>query len=105
MAKMGVGGDKDSVMLFKAVGLDVFFEDDGEQANRRIHRLVREGYAVIFVTERLYGACSEVIHEYSAAAYPAIIPIPDNHGSEGIGLQALKQNVEKAVGVDILFNN
>ena len=39
------------------------------------------------------------------AAYPAIIPIPDNQGSEGIGLQALKQNVEKAVGVDILFNN
>ena len=105
MAKMGVVGDKDSVMLFKAVGLDVFFEDDGEQANRCIHRLAREGYAVIFVTERLYGACSEVIHEYSAAAYPAIIPIPDNHGSEGIGLQALKQNVEKAVGVDILFNN
>lgn len=105
MAKMGVIGDKDSVMLFKAVGLDVFFETEGERANRCLHRLAREGYAVIFVTEKLYSACAETVHEYSAAAYPAIIPIPDNQSSEGIGMQALKQNVEKAVGVDILFNN
>ena len=104
MAKMGVIGDKDSVMLFQAVGLDVFYETDGEQANRRLHRLARDGYAVIFVTEKLYAACSETVQEYSAEAYPAIIPIPDNQGSTGVGIQALKQNVEKAVGVDILFN-
>ena len=41
MAKMGVIGDKDSVMLFKAVGLDVFFETEGDKANRRLHRLAR----------------------------------------------------------------
>lgn len=104
MAKMGVIGDKDSVMLFQAVGLDVFYETDGERANRCMHRLAREGYAVIFVTEKLYAACAETVQGYSAAAYPAIIPIPDNQGSTGIGLQTLKQNVEKAVGVDILFN-
>ena len=105
MAKMGVIGDKDSVMLFKAVGLDVFYETDGEKANRRLHRLAREGYAVVFVTEPLYEACSETVKEYSMQAYPAIVPIPDNQGPQGIGMQALKENVEKAVGVDILFNN
>lgn len=105
MAKIGVIGDRDSVLLFKAVGLDVFFEEDNDKANRRIHRLARDGYAVIFVTEHLYEGCAEAIHAYNASAYPAIIPIPDNHGSEQIGLMTLKQNVEKAVGVDILFNN
>ena len=63
------------------------------------------GYAVVFVTEPLYAACSETIQEFAAEAYPAIIPIPDNQGVQGIGMQTLKQNVEKAVGVDILFNN
>ena len=29
MAKIGVIGESDSVLLFKAVGLDVFFEEDG----------------------------------------------------------------------------
>ena len=99
MAKMGVIGDKDSVMLFKAVGLDVFYETDGERANRCMHRLAREGYAVIFVTEKLYAACAETIQEYSAAAYPAIIPIPDNQGSKGLACRRSSRTSKKAVGV------
>ena len=105
MAKIGVIGDRDSVLLFKAVGLDVFFEDDGPKANKVLHRLAREGYAAVFVTEKLYPACAETIQEFESEAYPCIIPIPDNSGTEGIGMTALKQNVEKAVGVDILFNS
>ena len=105
MAKIAVIGDHDSVLLFKAVGLDVFFEDDGPKANRILHRLAREGYAAVFVTEKLYPACEETIKEFESEAYPCIIPIPDNSGTEGIGMAALKQNVEKAVGVDILFNS
>lgn len=104
MAKIGVVGDKDSVMLYKAVGLDVYFETDGEKADRCLRRLAREGYAVIYVTETLYSSCGETIAEYASQAYPAIIPIPDSRASQGIGMQTLKENVEKAVGVDILFN-
>ena len=48
---MAVIGDKDSVMLFKAVGIDVFYETDGEKANRQIKQLAREGYGVIYLTE------------------------------------------------------
>jgi V/A-type H+-transporting ATPase subunit F len=104
MAKIGVIGDRDSVLLFKAVGLDVYFEDDGETANRTLHRLARQGYAAVFVTEKLFPACEETIKEFEGKAYPAIIPIPDNQGSRGEGLRALKKNVEKAVGMDILAN-
>ena len=105
MAKIGVIGDRDSVLLFQAVGLDVFFEDDGERANRTLHRLAREGYVAVFVTEKLYPACAETIQEYQASAFPAIIPIPDNQGSRGVGVEALRKNVEKAVGMDILSNS
>ncbi len=105
MAKIGVIGDRDSVLLFKAVGLDVFFEDEGESANRTLHKLARSGYAIVFVTEKLYPACEETIAEFAGSAYPAIIPIPDNQGSQGVGAEALKQNVEKAVGMDILANS
>lgn len=91
-------------MLFKAVGLDVFFENETARASKRIHKLAREGYAAIFVTEPIYNGCSEIISYFANQAYPSIIPIPDNHGSMGTGIETLKQNVEKAVGVDILFN-
>ncbi len=102
MAKIGVIGARDSVLLFKAVGLDVFFEDEGESANRTLHRLAREGYAAVFVTEKLFAACVETIEEYKGQAYPAIVPIPDHQGSRGVGERVLRQNVEKAVGMDIL---
>jgi V/A-type H+-transporting ATPase subunit F len=105
MAKIGVIGDHDSVLLFKAVGLEVFFEDEGERANRTLHRLAREGYAAVFVTEKLFADCAETIEEYKGQAYPAIIPIPDNQGSRGIGEKLLRQNMEKAVGMDILSNS
>jgi len=69
MAKIGVIGDRDSVLLFKAVGLDVFFEDEGVSANRTLHRLAREGYVTIFVTEKLFTACAETIEEFKSQAY------------------------------------
>ena len=105
MAKIGVIGARDSVLLFKAVGLDVFFEEDGARANRTLHRLAREGYAAVFVTEKLFPACAETIAEFQGQPYPAIVPIPDNQGSQGIGEKMLRQNVEKAVGMDILANS
>ena len=104
-AKMAVIGDKDSVMLFKAVGIDVFYETDGEKANRQIKQLARDGYGVIYLTETLYPRCADAIEAFKTEPYPAIIPIPDVHGSQGTGIRNLKEYVETAVGVDILFNN
>ena len=103
-AKMAVIGDKDSVMLFKAVGIDVFYETDGEKANRQIKQLARDGYGVIYLTETWYPLCADAIETFKPEPYPAIIPIPDVHGSKGTGIRNLKEYVETAVGVDILFN-
>ena len=44
MAKIGMIGDRDSVLLAKAVGIDVFPETDADRAQKLIHRLAREGY-------------------------------------------------------------
>lgn len=104
MAKIGVVGDRDSVLLFKAAGLDVFFAHEEEQASRSLRRLAREGYQVIFITEELYAACGEAVAQFKAEAFPAIIPIPSNQGTQGIGMSELKKNVEKAIGADILFS-
>ena len=62
---MAVIGDKDSVMLFKAVGIDVFYETDGDKANRQIKQLAREGYGVIYLTETLYPLCQDAIVKFN----------------------------------------
>ena len=44
------------------------------------------------------------MQKYKAQPYPAVLSIPGAGGSNGFGMQGLKKDVEKAVGVDILFN-
>ena len=103
--KCAVIGDRDSILLFKAVGIEVYPVENGEQANKTLHRLARHGYAVVYVTEAMYPGCEETIREFQGEVYPAIIPIPDVTGTQGIGMRAIKDNVEKAVGLDILSNS
>lgn len=104
MAKIGVIGDADSVMGFKTLGIDTFAVT-ADEAPRLIHKLAKEKYAVIFITEKTAILASEAIGRYKDVAYPAIIPIPGNYGTTGLGMAALKANVEKAIGVDILFGS
>lgn len=102
MYKIGVVGDKDSVLAFKAIGVEVFPVIETEEARKTIDRLASNNYAVIFVTEQVAKDLDETIERYNRALLPAIILIPSNQGSLNIGLQRIKDNVEKAVGVNIL---
>ena len=103
MYKLGVIGDKDSILGFKALGISVFPTNDIREANRLIHKLAKEDYAVIFVTEQLAKDLDEAIGEYKNSLTPAIIMIPNNRGTLGLGIDGVKKSVEKAIGSDILF--
>lgn len=103
MYKIGVVGDRDSILGFKLLGLSVFPVREPKEAGLLVNRLAREDYAVIFITESIAKDIEETIERYKAVPFPAIIPIPNNQGSVGLGMQGIKDNVEKAIGVDILF--
>ncbi|MEX1376938.1 MAG: V-type ATP synthase subunit F [Eubacteriales bacterium] len=105
MYKIAVIGDRDSVLGFKALGVSTHFAYDAERAETLIKRMAREKYAVIFITEELAEKTQEIIDRYKSRTIPAIIPIPSNQGSTGIGMKMLNANVEKAVGVNILLND
>lgn len=102
MYKIGVVGDKDSVLAFKAIGIDVYPVVEVEEARKTIDKLAVNNYGVIFVTEQVAKDIGETIERYNKLMLPAIILIPSNQGSLNIGLQRIKDNVEKAVGVNIL---
>lgn len=103
MYKIGVIGDRESVLGFKAVGLEVFPCDSREEAKKALKKIEDEGFAIIYVTEQLYKDISGEIAEYADKRLPAIIPIPSKDGSLGIGMQSVRKSVERAVGADILF--
>lgn len=102
MYKIGVVGDKDSILAFKAIGIDVYPVIEADEAKKTIDKMAMNNYAVIFVTEHVAENIDETIQRYNRQTLPAIILIPSNQGSLNIGMQRINDNVEKAVGVNIL---
>lgn len=102
--KIVVIGDKDSVLAFKSVGVEVYDATTPEQAQRLIKKLSQGDYAVLFVAENLAEQIPEVLAKAKTETYPALIPIPTTAVSSGFGMQGIKSDVEKAIGVDIIFN-
>ena len=101
MYKIAVLGDRDSVLGFTALGLDTYFVETTDEARHTLHRLAKEEYAIIYVTEQLAANLSADIARYKTEVTPAVILIPGKTGSLGIGAQALQSAVERAVGADI----
>ena len=100
--KICVVGDKDSVLAFKALGIDVFPVIESDEARKAVDSCARNNYAVIFVTEQVAQNIEETIARYNEQMLPAVILIPSNQGSLNIGLKRISDSVEKAVGVNIL---
>lgn len=102
MYKIAVLGDKDSVLAFKALGLEVVIAYDKDEARNRLDELAKEEFGVIFITEQLASLIPETIKRYNDKITPAVILIPSNQGTLGIGMDNINRNVEKAVGSNIL---
>ena len=107
MYKIAVLGDRDSVLGFKALGLDIFPVEGTEEARQTLHKLARPAagaqaeYAIIYITEQLASVLSADIEKFKTSVVPAVILIPGKGGSLGLGAQALQKAVERAVGADI----
>lgn len=102
MRKVAVIGDRSSVLAFRALGVDVFSPIGEKHIRNTIDGLDRQGYGVIYITERYAVQVPEVLERFKTRPIPAVILIPDSQGTLGIGMQEIRDNVEKAVGVDIL---
>ena len=106
MHKIGIIGDRNSVLGFMALGFAVHEVSKSEEASEKLHLLAKsEEYAVIFITEDLAMSIEEDIAKYKDAPLPAITVIPGSGGSTGYGMANIKSAVERAVGADILFKN
>ncbi|MDR0751596.1 MAG: V-type ATP synthase subunit F [Christensenellaceae bacterium] len=101
--RIAVIGDKDGVLAFKAIGIDVFDSKNFFDARETLKRLARD-YSIILITEDIAESIADTVARYKARPYPIILPIPSVMGTTGFGMQGLSIAVEKAIGSDILFN-
>ena len=60
MFKIAVVGDKDSILAFKALGVDVFNVYDEDEARKTVDTLARDNYGIIFITEQIASLIPEI---------------------------------------------
>ena len=104
MLKIAVIGGRETVMGFKALGLETYPVVDAEEASRVLRTLTHEhdDYAIIYIEENIAAELQQEIDKFKDRPTPAIILIPGREGSIGLGQSALKAAVERAVGTNIL---
>ena len=104
MNKIGIIGDRDSVLGFMSIGFDVFEADNEKIAGQLIDKLAIDNYAIIFITQSYAKELYSVIKKYANKPLPTIVPIPDRSGSK-YGEEILKDAVIRAIGADVLFKD
>ena len=104
MLSIAVIGGRETVMGFKALGLEAYPVENAEEASRVLRTLTRErdDCAIIYIEENLAAQLSHEIDKFKDSPSPAIILIPGREGSLGMGQNALRAAVERAVGTNIL---
>ena len=102
MDKIAVLGDRESVLGFLALGLEVRPAETAQEGREALRELAQT-CAVIFVTETLAQELAPEIIVVVAygCIIPAILPIPGKAGPMGLGGDAVHRAVQRAVGSDI----
>ena len=104
MLKIAVIGGRETVMGFKALGLETYPAANAAEASKVLRSLTKEdqNYAIIYIEETFAAELEHEISRFKDSPTPAIILIPGREGPIGIGQSALKAAVERAVGTNIL---
>ncbi len=103
--KIAMIGDASTVAGFAAGGVIGFAQDveDPAETMNVLNELVHSAeYAIIFITEQLAEPLFDAIERIETGAVPAIIIVPDQSGTRGIGYERIRHAVERAIGIDLL---
>ncbi len=100
--KIAFIGDADSVLGFKALGVETIVPEGPDEAAEAFRRLIREKTSVIMVTENMLDSISEQIEEASHKPIPSVIVLPGVTGSQHRGEDTIRNLILRAVGVDLM---
>lgn len=100
--KTAIIGNGKSVLAFKAGGVDAFSAETPTAAREILRRLAKT-YKVIFITDDLTEELGDLINRTNEQAYPIVVPVPSEKGTSGFAKAKMKEQMERALGVDILF--
>ena len=100
--KIAAVGEKDAILVFKALGMDVFFATEADKIKKTILDLEEQGYSIIFITENEAIKVEAFLRTFDSKPYPVILSVPDGRSGTqeegGFAIQKIIKNMERAVG-------
>jgi len=97
-AKLAAIGDKDTVLAFRALGIETFYATEAHEIKKTIIELDTGDYTIIFITNECAAKVTEFLASFDEKPYPIILSIPDGQGGENFSIQRIIKNMERAVG-------
>lgn len=99
MYKTAVIGGRSDVFGFAVVGVECFFAEDTQSAERIFKRLTAENsYAVIFITEQYFRELSEEIERAEKSTFTSVVGIPQCGDGINTGTLKLDEIIVRAIG-------
>jgi V/A-type H+-transporting ATPase subunit F len=98
-------GDADSVLGFRALGVEAVVPSGPEEAVRSFRSLVAGGVSVIVVVEDYLDWLADEIEQTAKLPVPAVVVLPGLGGSKGRGGDTIRRQITKAVGVDLMVED
>ena len=102
---VGAVGEREVIGAFRAIGMQAVAAETEKEVAQAVYRLVQSGVRVIFITEAAARVGHETFERYQTDPAVTLIPIPGSAGSDGLGMQRVRANVEKAIGANILLDD
>lgn len=93
-------GNSQTVMMFQSIGIEAFVVDDEVSFKNKLNEL---GNAkIILIAESLNAFMDEIKYRYENETYPVLLFLPMEGYESNLGLDKLKKDVEKAIGIALL---
>ena len=95
--RIAIVGNKDSILAFKALGMDVFYETERDKIMEVLKKLIAKEYPIILITEQEAIKVNDFLDIRAKYPFPIILPIPDGVNNTGYGYERIKKKIEKAI--------
>jgi len=96
--RVAIVGDRTSVAGFGPLGVAVFAVEDPSSARELWAELTGGEYGVVFVTEPVYAAVSDLAAQLADRPVPALTVIPGAGSPGGVGREKLDRAIVRALG-------
>ncbi|MDY0345562.1 MAG: V-type ATP synthase subunit F [Bacilli bacterium] len=90
----------ENVFLFRSLGFQTFVINDEEMMKQAMEKIASEAQ-IIVIDEEMQTMIGDYRRRLSEKAFPIILALPIDKEASGQGLEKLRADVEKAIGLKL----